>query len=299
MKKKILSFFLIIATFFPPSIFARTITCESVDNSHSYCRIKNNGNIRIINQLSSAECIKGRTWDYDTQGIWVKEGCRAEFEIGFDDYEFSAGDSGYMTCESQNYGYRYCPAFSIDEGVMLARQISREECVKDRTWGHDRHGVWVKDGCRAEFDHRHSSKRWHKDRHRHWDHHSSDELAATLGIIGGLALLGIILGSEGNNQPPPPYYPESYENRLYSMPDRLIGTFRGYSDFYKETMEINIAPSGIIDGYLAENKIYGIYYNRDEIILNSNIYLVEYTSEGFIARQKDNYNNQIYLKKIR
>jgi hypothetical protein len=34
---------------------------------------------------------------------------------------------------------------------MLERQHSRNACIEGRTWGQDRGGVWVDDGCRATF----------------------------------------------------------------------------------------------------------------------------------------------------
>ena len=31
------------------------------------------------------------------------------------------------------------------------RQLSRAACIQGRTWGYGRNGIWVSDGCRAEF----------------------------------------------------------------------------------------------------------------------------------------------------
>ncbi|HEY9131019.1 MAG TPA: DUF3011 domain-containing protein [Dyella sp.] len=33
----------------------------------------------------------------------------------------------------------------------MAQQMSRASCIRGRTWGNDRYGVWVTDGCRATF----------------------------------------------------------------------------------------------------------------------------------------------------
>jgi hypothetical protein len=35
--------------------------------------------------------------------------------------------------------------------MSLTREISRGKCVINQTWGTDRNGVWVSNGCRAEF----------------------------------------------------------------------------------------------------------------------------------------------------
>ena len=37
-------------------------------------------------------------------------------------------------------------------GVRIVRQESRSPCIQGRTWGHDRRGIWVSQGCRATFE---------------------------------------------------------------------------------------------------------------------------------------------------
>ena len=57
-----------------------------------------------------------------------------------------------MRCGSEDFGYRLC---EVDTGrgseVRLTRQISGSRCVEDRTWGWNRAGIWVDEGCEAEF----------------------------------------------------------------------------------------------------------------------------------------------------
>ncbi|MGV3615843.1 MAG: DUF3011 domain-containing protein [Fimbriimonas sp.] len=53
--------------------------------------------------------------------------------------------------------------------VRVARQLSDKPCREGRTWGHDRRGIWVDDGCRAvfEIDYRNGRDRdWPRDRDR-------------------------------------------------------------------------------------------------------------------------------------
>ena len=57
------------------------VRCESVEERTRYCAADIRGDVRLVNQLSRSSCIEGRTWGWDRQGIWVTEGCRAEFEI--------------------------------------------------------------------------------------------------------------------------------------------------------------------------------------------------------------------------
>lgn len=57
-----------------------------------------------------------------------------------------------VRCGSHNFGYNLC---QVDTGrgsdVRIARQISGSPCVEGRTWGWNRAGIWVDEGCEAVF----------------------------------------------------------------------------------------------------------------------------------------------------
>jgi hypothetical protein len=57
-----------------------------------------------------------------------------------------------LRCASQGYQYNMC---QVDTGrgsaVRIERQISKTRCVKGRTWGFNRAGIWVDGGCEAIF----------------------------------------------------------------------------------------------------------------------------------------------------
>lgn len=55
-----------------------------------------------------------------------------------------------LRCESSNGTYKSCPV-DTRGGVTLSRQLSRQGCWQDDTWGYDRNRIWVNHGCRAEF----------------------------------------------------------------------------------------------------------------------------------------------------
>ncbi len=55
-----------------------------------------------------------------------------------------------FVCQSNNYQQNYCYA-DTRNGVALRRQLSDAACVRGRTWGFDRRGVWVTQGCKGEF----------------------------------------------------------------------------------------------------------------------------------------------------
>jgi len=74
---------------------SRYITCSSRDSQYTYCRAHTEDVVQLSRQLSSTDCIEGRTWGYDRHGIWVDKGCRAEFTIG---------RSGYREYNERGYG---------------------------------------------------------------------------------------------------------------------------------------------------------------------------------------------------
>jgi hypothetical protein len=75
----------------------------------------------------------------------------------------------YLRCESDDGRRVYCDVRGADEDdIEFHRQLSKTRCVEGDNWGIDRRGVWVDDGCRAEFrvD---SRSRYGYDRDRHDD----------------------------------------------------------------------------------------------------------------------------------
>ncbi|HJU38311.1 MAG TPA: DUF3011 domain-containing protein [Tahibacter sp.] len=61
---------------------ANTVVCESTSHQTQHCRADTSRGVRLATQYSGAGCYQGSTWGYDGRGIWVSNGCRAEFELG-------------------------------------------------------------------------------------------------------------------------------------------------------------------------------------------------------------------------
>jgi len=56
--------------------------CESDDGKPRSCGAVGRGGVRLVRQLSRADCIAGRSWGIARGQVWVDQGCRAEFETG-------------------------------------------------------------------------------------------------------------------------------------------------------------------------------------------------------------------------
>lgn len=140
-----------------------SITCASQNYRYTLCDTETRGGVRLVNQISRAECVEGRSWGYDRRGVWVDQGCAGEFEVGGGggDYRPGGGDrpgGGYddasgatFVCESRDGRRRYCEADLRGGSVAVVRNISREPCQEGVNYGVDGRGVWVDRGCRAEF----------------------------------------------------------------------------------------------------------------------------------------------------
>lgn len=138
--------------------YASAVRCESNDGRTKRCSVNGGGRAQLVRQLSRNACIEGRTWGADNGSVWVTQGCRAEFTMDRGNYGggWNNPGSGYgygnqlFRCESADGRIRECTA-NTRAGVQLVRQLSRAACIQGRTWGYGRNGIWVSQGCRAEF----------------------------------------------------------------------------------------------------------------------------------------------------
>lgn len=134
--------------------YGSTVRCESSDGRTNRCAINGRGRVQLSRQLSRAACVEGRTWGFDSRSVWVSQGCRADFVVSRGNGNGGWNNSGYgaqvFRCESNDGRTRECAA-NTRGGVQLVRQLSKAACVQGRTWGYGRNGVWVSQGCRAEF----------------------------------------------------------------------------------------------------------------------------------------------------
>lgn len=193
----------------------RIITCESTGGQQRFCPADTRYGATLVNQLSRSGCRQGSTWGYDNRGIWVSNGCRAQFAVGDrnlaghnhtngsdndgaaaiaalailaagaaavhhehdkDRRERSQQNNSYrsydyqppqnnpypysyqgspqvrtLRCESTGGDYSYCNADVRRHHVEMERQLSKTSCRFGQNWGYDPHGIWVNDGCRADF----------------------------------------------------------------------------------------------------------------------------------------------------
>lgn len=134
----------------------RQITIES-EGKRVYKRVDLEGRVRLVRQLSDKPCREGRSWGYDRNGIWVDDGCRAIFSYNSrndDKNDWTKPSLGWETkrFKLESNGGRETRRIDTSGGVKLTKRLSDKPCTLGRNWGYDRNGVWVDDGCRAEFE---------------------------------------------------------------------------------------------------------------------------------------------------
>jgi Protein of unknown function (DUF3011) len=56
--------------------------CESRAGQRQYCPAKTSAGVALVKSSGPAACLLGKTWGYDDTGVWVADGCGAEFQLG-------------------------------------------------------------------------------------------------------------------------------------------------------------------------------------------------------------------------
>jgi hypothetical protein len=116
--------------------------------------------------MSHAQCVYNENWGSFDGGVWVDNGCRAEFVVrrppgygssGSGNYRPVGGTLETITCESNDSRYKICQVNNIDpSSVHIERKHSSAPCNRGSSWGVSEGenappGIWVNNGCRATF----------------------------------------------------------------------------------------------------------------------------------------------------
>ena len=143
------AFLMLVGASFPAS--AARISCESRNFQRNYCSTGERiTSVRLVHQQSRSACIEGRTWGYDSSGIWVTQGCAGEFEFKRSSRPVPT-PGRQIACASRNYERQFCPSERRIIRARLIEQRSRAECVQGRSWGFQDKGIWVSAGCSGLF----------------------------------------------------------------------------------------------------------------------------------------------------
>lgn len=178
--------------------------------------------------------------------------------------------AGELECRSSGYRYQYCRA-DTGNSVQLAQKLSGSSCDYGRSWGYDRRGIWVDNGCAAMFNYGGRSRSGGRDN--------------TGAIVAGAAaavILGAIISSnddrndhydnprrrdDSHNDNPDRYGNDRYDdpstygnnpgNDDTGVPGWAIGRFSGVDRDTGLQIEFAVDQDGRIDGYQGSSEFQG------------------------------------------
>lgn len=174
-----------------------------------------------------------------------------------------------VRCESYGMKYRYCPV-DTDNRVELDRKLSLFECREHRSWGYDRHGIWVDRGCSAEF--------------RVGDRHGSNKSGAAVAAIAGIALIAALANNKN-------------QQTQQEVAAWAVGNYTGYDELERVNVQINIMPGGNVSGQAGNNQFNGsVRDNRLEA--GRHVFRIERSGNGFLAVDERDANHRVLFQRV-
>lgn len=151
----------------------QTVRCESNSGREQFCAAPNTGGMRVAREISNAPCIAGQSFRYTRDGVYVRNGCRADFAYrpagGSGDWDGGWGGSGgnwgnsgdvrRVGCSSSGGRENFCRAEN-DGRARLVSQSGSGRCVEGQTWRVDPDGIRVRNGCAGVFEVRSPGGNW-------------------------------------------------------------------------------------------------------------------------------------------
>lgn len=189
-----------------------------------------------------------------------------------------------VRCESQGYKYQFC---SVDTHgyVQLERQLSKTDCRQGRNWDWDRRGIWVDDGCSAEFR---VETRHHTEGHEHHKGKHAFAAGAALALIAAAA-------AAADHHRDDHYRDEEYGHGGHSsyVPGWLVGDFAGYNLKYGGEVKIRIDRDGRVLAWVNGQELRG-YFNDGRLYIGDHQFYVNRAGEGFNTTQLGDASNKVH-----
>lgn len=260
----------------------RTITVRSQDYGYYYYRVNTGNHVSLTRQLSRTACEYNRNWGYDYRGVWVDKGCEAEFEVGgsgsYRPNTSSSSSDGRREIYVSSPNYRYYKYnIQTDNEVELVRQLSNSPCDKNRTWGYDRNGVWVNQGCSGQF----------LVGKRPGGSNTGRNVAVGSAIAGGVVLAAILAARAKNK-----------DHANDEVPDWMVGTFRGYNPTYDTTADITIYDGGSVSLRAGNRPTINGSYRDNQIEMGGLKFKITKERNGFRTTEVGREDNQVSYTRI-
>lgn len=147
IKSSVILAVILAASAYTPLVAANDIiTCKSKHQSYQICPIQSHGYVTLRRQTSKADCIKGRTWDYDKNLIWVDENCKGEFEV-----ETRHHTKGHKDHSGQN-AVAAAAAIAIIAAVSASSKNDKGGRYNDENYHGSRHSSYIPNWMVGDFE---------------------------------------------------------------------------------------------------------------------------------------------------
>jgi hypothetical protein len=195
-----------------------------------------------------------------------------------------------IRCESSNYQYNMCRV-DTHGFVRLQRQISRTDCRQGRNWDYDRRGIWVDDGCAAEF--------LVESRH-HTEHHDDHNGEKAVAAVAAIALIAAAASAANSNKHEDRYHDNEYHHGGHSsyLPGWMIGQFKGYNTKFGATVRANISNDGRARLQVENTRLEG-YVNDGRLYVGDAEFYIERAGDGFNTVQAGDRSNVVHYERER
>ena len=208
------------------------------------------------------------------------------------------GDT-FVRCESGWFGsYKRCNVPTRGY-VELVRERSNNKCQLGYTWGFDRNGIWVDDGCKAEF--RVGGGRggpgtyggpgggYNRNDPYDRDRGMGTGTKVVIGAVAAAAIIGAILASKDN-------HPAEADSGVV-VPDWAVGRFRGYSPKTDRNIDVTIERAGAVTGTLDQDEFTGRVTKDQRLYMGEVPFSMKQMGWGFVATQMDDPENIVSLRR--
>jgi hypothetical protein len=217
-----------------------------------------------------------------------------------------------ITCESYDGDYKYCRVHTGGH-VRLKKRLSHHRCRENKNWGYDSHGIWVDDGCRAEFLVNYSSHSYqdeedysydddyddYKERHKKKHHHKhKSNVGAALGVAAGVAVLGALIAATSSSDTSSSSSSHYEARHQSSVPSWLVGTYQGFDPASGSEEQLTIMPSGQIMVKAGGSNLAG-YIDSRGINIQGKVYQATRSDKGIVLTNEANSRDIIHLFRIR
>jgi len=191
-----------------------------------------------------------------------------------------------IRCKSQNYEYHQCP-IDTHGYVRLSRQLSKTDCRQGRNWDYDKRGIWVDDGCSAEFV--------VEGRH-HSDAHKSSSTGEAIAAAAAIALIAAVASSGSDKHDN--YHDDNYGHGGHSsyVPGWMIGDFEGYNLQYGSQVSLNISSDGRLRANVDGVHLTG-YVNDQRLYVGNAEFYIDRAGDGFNTTQVGDNSNQVHYSR--